>query len=103
MEWKDADTENFRTWLVEKGEKGIRESLLQLALARLDHGLTRVARSARPVLDGEQSAYPRTTRTWCSRPSSDRATGASTGSGVPSRLTLDTPRQTAFGFSTSIR
>ena len=28
MEWKDQDIENFRTWLVEKGEKGIRESLL---------------------------------------------------------------------------
>ena len=28
MEWTDADIENFRTWLVEKGEKGVREALL---------------------------------------------------------------------------
>jgi hypothetical protein len=28
MEWTDADIENFTAWLIEKGEKGIRESLL---------------------------------------------------------------------------
>lgn len=50
-----------------------------------------------------RGAYPSTTWTWCSRPSSDRGTNASPGSRVPSRLTRDTPRQTPFGFSTAIR
>ena len=52
---------------------------------------------------GLSVAYPSTTRTRCSRPSSERGTGASTGSEAPSRFRLDTPRQTPLGFSTSIR
>ena len=27
MAWTDADIENFRAWLIEKGETGIREAL----------------------------------------------------------------------------
>ena len=29
MEWTEVDIENFRAWLIEKGEEGIRESLLR--------------------------------------------------------------------------
>ena len=29
MEWTDADIENFRTWLIGKGEKGVRDALLR--------------------------------------------------------------------------
>ena len=29
MEWTDADIESFRVWLIEKGEAGVRESLLR--------------------------------------------------------------------------
>lgn len=50
-----------------------------------------------------RGAYPSTTRTWCSRPSSDNGTSDSPGSWVPSRLIRDTPRQAPFGFSTVIR
>ena len=29
MAWTDADIESFRAWLIEKGEKGVRESLVR--------------------------------------------------------------------------
>jgi beta-aspartyl-peptidase (threonine type) len=49
------------------------------------------------------SLYPSTTWTRCSTPSSNKGTSPSSDSGLPSRLTRHTPRETPFGFSTLIR
>ena len=48
-------------------------------------------------------SYPSTTWTRCSEPSSESGMSAPPESGLPSRLTRDTPRETPFGFSTEMR
>jgi hypothetical protein len=50
-----------------------------------------------------RGAYPSTTSTQCSEPSSNKGKSAPPENRLPSRLTRDTPRQTPFGFSTRIR